>query len=241
MGLSVLVGGLTWRLAVTEASNECFGRQPTCRGIAVQVQAEKDQGRSVATERLEEWRWLARIRGEDGGDEMSREESIGLPPKEATEAVRAIDRGKESARRIDTFCREVAKTGRVFFAWELNDKVLAILRAPEARAVWSSKGLAESALSRAHGPEWATKYIEQGADGGLLDVTLAEQFCGLKPERLRDGHERRDARREGHAGRSPVSRGSAAKAPTAPRDRRASGRAPGGADAPPHRVTCTRA
>lgn len=83
----------TWRIVMTEAYNECFGRPLTCRYIAVQLQTQEDQGKVVAADSFEELRWLARIRGEEGGHEMSREDSIGLPPKEAIEAVHAVDRG----------------------------------------------------------------------------------------------------------------------------------------------------
>jgi hypothetical protein len=147
----------TWRIAVSEAFNECFARPHTCRYIAGYVHSERDQDRAIDPAIIDEQRWHARMRGEDGNCEMSREESIGLPPKEAAQAISAIDRELDAARCIDGFCHEVAKTGRVFIAWELNDKVLAILRAPEARKFWSSEELAQRALREVHGQDWAAK------------------------------------------------------------------------------------
>lgn len=146
----------SWLWNVNEAFCECFGRPQTCRAIAVARQPHNQGSEPVDSAVLEEWRWLSRIRGEDSNDEMSLEESLGHPDQGilATDAIR---RGMDGARRVDGFCTEVARTGRVFFAWETADKVLAIIRAPSAREFWSSKELAQRTLRIRFGSEWETK------------------------------------------------------------------------------------
>jgi len=136
----------TWLIAVGEAFNECFGRQPTYRHIAVRLNGMTGRGEDVPPGILDEWRWLARLQGEDGDEKMSLPESAHLPQAEA--ATGAIHRGLESARRIDGFCRKVADSDMVFFAWEKSDTVLSIQAVKSAREFWSSEDMATVAIRK---------------------------------------------------------------------------------------------
>jgi len=132
----------SWLQAVTEACNERFGRTQTCRSIAIHL----GQSGSVDAATLDEWRWLARIRGEDGNVDMSLDEANGQP--EGGKAARdALYRHLDSAARMDEFCREVAGSGEVFFEWKKDDSVLSVMRVRSAREFWSSEKRALTALA----------------------------------------------------------------------------------------------
>ena len=135
----------TWLIMVLEAFHELFGRSHTDRSTAIRLHGHTSKGEPVDPAIVEEWRALARARGETGDVDLDAADAIKIPV-EAVEATEAIRQGMRSASRIDRFCREVAKTDTVFFAWERSDKLLAIQRAPEAREFWSTRELAETAL-----------------------------------------------------------------------------------------------
>jgi SIR2-like protein len=137
----------TWLIAVGEAFKECSGRQPTSRYVAVRLNGMTSRGEDVPPAVLDEWRWLAKLQGEDGDEKMTLGESI-EPPEQAKAAVGAIHRGFDSARRIDSFCREVAESDAVFFAWEKSDSILSIHAVRSAREFWSSEDLATAAITK---------------------------------------------------------------------------------------------
>jgi len=135
----------TWSSVVHEAAHEVHGRQRLHRQLAAEHRWSAETGKPFYPDSLEERRWLARLQGEDGPEQMTPEEQVDIPVC-AQEAYWAIARRRDVAKRTDRFCSTVAESGVVFFEWTATGNASAAIQATLARRFWSSEALARSAL-----------------------------------------------------------------------------------------------